>query len=223
MTEPDFHNLLLALSTWIHKQALVLQFCVSDGGDNSPIPGQSEELVILSPLGLTAHRSNLLLALSVNLYDTLVLQASVSVKGEELVLAMNVNVRVFTNQMWTDDQPTKTDPKTSPEQSAIFELVRDINKTNVFTKFHADWAKNVTSRVHVFQRTGTIFELHSCKTAPPTGCHVFSPIWTIFKLFHNDWAKIVTSRVFQREIAPPTCVHVFQWTGTTFEFNQHII
>ncbi|KAH3738734.1 hypothetical protein DPMN_045376 [Dreissena polymorpha] len=50
----------------------------------------------------------------------------------------------------------------------IFELVRDINETNVFTKFHVDWAKIVTSRVntapppggHVFQRTGTIFELN---------------------------------------------------------------
>ncbi|KAH3831818.1 hypothetical protein DPMN_105089 [Dreissena polymorpha] len=53
----------------------------------------------------------------------------------------------------------------------IFELVRDINETNVLTKFHDDWAKIVTSRVftrntapptsaHVFQRTGTIFELN---------------------------------------------------------------
>ncbi|KAH3703682.1 hypothetical protein DPMN_078724 [Dreissena polymorpha] len=29
----------------------------------------------------------------------------------------------------------------------IFELVRDINKTNVLTNFHDDWAKIVTSRV----------------------------------------------------------------------------
>ncbi|KAH3821137.1 hypothetical protein DPMN_122897, partial [Dreissena polymorpha] len=32
----------------------------------------------------------------------------------------------------------------------IFELVRDINKTNVLNKFHDDWAKIVTSRA---QRT----------------------------------------------------------------------
>ncbi|KAH3886894.1 hypothetical protein DPMN_010907 [Dreissena polymorpha] len=116
-----------------------------------------------------------------------------------------------------------------------------INKTNVFTKFHDDWAKNVTSRVftsffyyikirkiHVFQRTGTILKstlvsrkqmakivtsrvftcfhyIHKEKTAPPTGGHVFSPIWTILELvrdinktnvstkFHDDWAKNVTS------------------------------
>ncbi|KAH3707544.1 hypothetical protein DPMN_066953 [Dreissena polymorpha] len=63
----------------------------------------------------------------------------------------------------------------------------------------------------------------------------FLPIWTIFEHvrhinktnvlinFHDDWAKIVTSRVFTRKTAPPTGGHVFQWTGTTFELNQHII
>ncbi|KAH3854168.1 hypothetical protein DPMN_096707 [Dreissena polymorpha] len=148
----------------------------------------------------------------------------------------------------------------------IFELVRDINKTNVLTNFHDDWAKTVTSRVftsHVIQLTGTIYELNShiketnvltklhenwaknvtfrelrhermirpsfanevvrraYKNAPPTGGHVFSPIWTIFELvrdinktnvltnFHDDWAKIVTSRVFTRKTAPPTGGHVF--------------
>ncbi|KAH3807191.1 hypothetical protein DPMN_135524 [Dreissena polymorpha] len=40
----------------------------------------------------------------------------------------------------------------------IFELVRDINKTNVLTNYHDDWAKIVTSRG---------------KTAPPTGGHDF--------------------------------------------------
>ncbi|KAH3702154.1 hypothetical protein DPMN_077159 [Dreissena polymorpha] len=156
----------------------------------------------------------------------------------------------------------------------IFELVRDINKTNVLTNFHDDWAKIVTSRVHVIQLTGTIFKLNShiketnvltkfhenwvknvtsrvftCfhyihieKSAPPTGGHVFSPIWTIFELFryinktniltnfHDDLSKIVTSRVFTRflysqiwKTAPPTGGHVFQQTGTTFALDQHII
>ncbi|KAH3728053.1 hypothetical protein DPMN_053999 [Dreissena polymorpha] len=117
-----------------------------------------------------------------------------------------------------DGRRTKTDPKTSPEQSdelkTIFQLAKNvtsrvftrflykkkINKTNVFTKFNDDWAKN--------------------KTAPPTGRQVFSPIWTIFQLFHDDWAKIVTSRVFTRKTAPPTGGHVFQQTGTTFELNH---
>ncbi|KAH3782832.1 hypothetical protein DPMN_160752 [Dreissena polymorpha] len=125
----------------------------------------------------------------------------------------------------------------------IFELNSRIKETNVLSKFHENWAKNVTSP----------------KNAPPTGGHVYSPIQTIFKLviainktnvltsFHDDWAKIVTSRVFTREnchyihieknaphtgshtsikpmkTAPPTGGHVFQRIGTTFELNQDII
>ncbi|KAH3748837.1 hypothetical protein DPMN_183293 [Dreissena polymorpha] len=103
-------------------------------------------------------------------------------------------------------------------------------ETNVLTKFHENWAKKVTSRVL------TCFHyINIEKNAPPTGGHVFSPIWTIFDLvrvinktnvltnFHDDWAKIVTSRVFERNTAPPIGGHVFQRTGTTFELNQHII
>ncbi|KAH3752100.1 hypothetical protein DPMN_186710 [Dreissena polymorpha] len=112
----------------------------------------------------------------------------------------------------------------------IFELNSYIKKTNVLTKFHENCAKNVTSRVF------TCFHyIHIEKNAPPTGGHVFSPIWTIFKLvrdinktniltnFHDDWAKIVTSRVFTRKTAPPTGGHVFLRTGTTFKLDQHII
>ncbi|KAH3883093.1 hypothetical protein DPMN_007043 [Dreissena polymorpha] len=107
-------------------------------------------------------------------------------------------------------------------------------ETKVLTKFHENWAKNVTSRV--FTLTGDDCITNSCeKNAPPTGGHVFSPIWTIFDLvrdinktnvltnFHDDWAKIVTSSVFTRKTAPPTGGHVFQRTGTIFELNQHVI
>ncbi|KAH3723714.1 hypothetical protein DPMN_049508 [Dreissena polymorpha] len=103
----------------------------------------------------------------------------------------------------------------------IFELNSHIKETNVLTKIHENLAKNVTSRVF------TCFHyIHIEKNAPPTGGHVFSPIWTIFKLFldinktnvltnfHDDWAKIVTSRVFTS--------HVIQLTGTIFELNSHI-
>ncbi|KAH3889947.1 hypothetical protein DPMN_014014 [Dreissena polymorpha] len=118
----------------------------------------------------------------------------------------------------------------------INEQAHELLETNVLTKFHENWAKNVTSRVL------TCFHyIHIEKKAPHTGGHVFSPIWTIFELvreinetnvltnFHDDWAKIVTSRVFTRflysqimKTAPPTGGHVFQRTGTTFELNQHI-
>ncbi|KAH3849163.1 hypothetical protein DPMN_091559, partial [Dreissena polymorpha] len=112
----------------------------------------------------------------------------------------------------------------------IFELNSHIKETNVLTKFHENWAKNVTSRVFK-----CFHYIHLEKNAPPTGGHVVSPIWTIFKLFrdinktnvltnfHDDCAKIVTSRVFTRKTAPSTGGHVFQRTGTTFELDQHII
>ncbi|KAH3731217.1 hypothetical protein DPMN_057225 [Dreissena polymorpha] len=41
--------------------------------------------------------------------------------------------------------------------------------------------------------------------------------------FHEDWTRNVPSRVFTRRTAPPTGNHVFQRTGTTFEFKQDII
>ncbi|KAH3754276.1 hypothetical protein DPMN_188942 [Dreissena polymorpha] len=92
-------------------------------------------------------------------------------------------------------QRTKTNPKISPQQSAIFQLIREINKTNVLTKFHNDYAKNVTSIV---------------KTAPPPW-QPYIYITNLFTKFHDEWAKNVTSRV-----------HVIQLTGTIFEVNSHI-
>ncbi|KAH3771457.1 hypothetical protein DPMN_172776 [Dreissena polymorpha] len=108
----------------------------------------------------------------------------------------------------------------------IFELNSHIKDTNVLTKFHENWAKNVTSRVF------TCFHyIHIEKNASPTGGHVFTPIWTILELvrdinktnvltnFHDDWAKVVTSRV---KTAPPPGSHVIQLIGTIFELNSHI-
>ncbi|KAH3776792.1 hypothetical protein DPMN_178225 [Dreissena polymorpha] len=151
----------------------------------------------------------------------------------------------------------------------IFELNCHIQETNVRTKFHEDWAKNVSSRLFT-----CLHYIHIEKTAPHPGSHVFSLIMTIIELvrdickidaknvtsretnvltkfqedltknvtsrvftcfhyihiektalppgghFHDDWAKIVTSRV---NIAQPPGGHVFQWTQTVFELNQHII
>ncbi|KAH3741787.1 hypothetical protein DPMN_048514 [Dreissena polymorpha] len=74
----------------------------------------------------------------------------------------------------------------------IFELNSHIKKTNVLTKFHENLAKNVTSRVFT-----CFHNIHMEKNAPPTGGHVFSPIWTIFKL-----------------------VRVFKRTGTTLNSTK---
>ncbi|KAH3751688.1 hypothetical protein DPMN_186257 [Dreissena polymorpha] len=64
----------------------------------------------------------------------------------------------------------------------IFKLIRDINKTNVLTNFHDDWAKIVTSTV--FTRENCHY-IHIEKNAPPTGSHVFSLISTIFELVRD--------------------------------------
>ncbi|KAH3877966.1 hypothetical protein DPMN_001845 [Dreissena polymorpha] len=141
--------------------------------------------------------------------------------------------------MWTDRQRTKTNPKTSPEQSAIFQLVQEINKTNcsitrktapppwqpyiyktnLFTKFHDDWAKNVTSRVsHVIQLTATNFQPNSRIKET-----------NVLTKFHENWAKNVTSRVFTcfhyihiEKNAPLTGGHVFSPIWTFFKLVQHI-
>ncbi|KAH3886924.1 hypothetical protein DPMN_010937 [Dreissena polymorpha] len=88
----------------------------------------------------------------------------------------NVTSRVFTYVHYIHIEKT-TRPLTAMFFSpiwTIFELVRDINETNVLTKFHDDWAIIVTSRV--FTRN----------TAPPPGGHL-----------HEDWASNVTSTVFE--------------------------
>ncbi|KAH3776754.1 hypothetical protein DPMN_178186 [Dreissena polymorpha] len=79
----------------------------------------------------------------------------------------------------------------------IYELGRDINKANVLTKFHDDWANIFTFRV--FTRN----------TAPPPGGHTTT--LTNFELsrgtngtnvltkFHEDQTINVASRVFTRQ------------------------
>ncbi|KAH3832174.1 hypothetical protein DPMN_105452 [Dreissena polymorpha] len=80
----------------------------------------------------------------------------------------------------------------------IFELVRNINKTNVLTNSHDDWANIVTSRPNK----------ENCP--PPRDINKTN----VLTNFHDNWAKIVTSRVFTS--------HVFQLTGTIFELNSQI-
>ncbi|KAH3834635.1 hypothetical protein DPMN_107967 [Dreissena polymorpha] len=126
------------------------------------------------------------------------------------------------------------------------ELIQGIIKTNVLTNVYEDWAKNVTFRLnkehvpppggHVFEATGTIFELfhddetiqtinhvassvltrqmsleppHNKKNAPPPGGH-----------FHEDWTINVASKL---KNAPPTGGLVFQSTRTIFKLVQDIM
>ncbi|KAH3884412.1 hypothetical protein DPMN_008390, partial [Dreissena polymorpha] len=96
---------------------------------------------------------------------------------------------------------------------------------------------------HVFQRTETTFELdqHIYDKHFDTYLQGFAFFWTYFELdrgiigtnlltkFHENRTRNVASKVFTRflyskkmKTAPPTGGHVFQWTRTTFELDQHI-
>ncbi|KAH3831958.1 hypothetical protein DPMN_105231 [Dreissena polymorpha] len=139
------------------------------------------------------------------------------------IIKTNVQTKFLSDEDWT----INVTPRVLTSKTA---LPPGGHETNVLTKIHEDWTKNVTSKAF------TCFHyIHIEKTAPPPGSHVFSPIWTIFELvrdinetniltkFHDDWAKIVTSRVFTRNTAPPSGGHVFQWTQTIFKLKQYII
>ncbi|KAH3797301.1 hypothetical protein DPMN_150879 [Dreissena polymorpha] len=89
----------------------------------------------------------------------------------------------------------------------IFELSQAFNTINLRTKFHEDWAINVTSRVL------------TSKAATPPGGHIFQQTETIFKLslaiiktnvqtkFHEDWTINVTPRVLTSKTALPPGGH----------------
>ncbi|KAH3882074.1 hypothetical protein DPMN_006005 [Dreissena polymorpha] len=117
----------------------------------------------------------------------------------------------------------------------IFKLVRDINKTNVLTIFHDDWANIVTSRVLTRKTTPPtgghsvhIFSIYTYREkCPPTGGHVFDrsgPFKFVRDInktnaltnFHDDLAKIVTSRVLTRKTARPLAVFDMNVTSTVF-------
>ncbi|KAH3897901.1 hypothetical protein DPMN_022097 [Dreissena polymorpha] len=115
--------------------------------------------------------------------------------------------------------------------------------TNLLTKFHDDWTRNVPSRDLFPMKRGKPLRVFTRKTAPPTGNHVFQWTRTTFELnqdiiktniltnfelkrdiigttlltkFHEDRTRNVAYRVSTRKTAPPAGGHVFQRTGTTF-------
>ncbi|KAH3703212.1 hypothetical protein DPMN_078243 [Dreissena polymorpha] len=142
--------------------------------------------------------------------------------------AQNVTFRVFTcfHYIHIEKNAPLPPPPTGGHVFSpiltIFELVRDINKTNVLSNFHDDWAKIVTSRVFtrfLYSQIG--------KTALPHGSHVIQLTGTIFELnshiketnvltkFHGNWAKNVTSRVF-------TCFHYIHIEKNALPTGGHV-
>ncbi|KAH3712622.1 hypothetical protein DPMN_072374 [Dreissena polymorpha] len=94
----------------------------------------------------------------------------------------------------------------------VFELVQDIIRINLLTKFHEDLTINVASKVLT-----RFYYSHIRKNAPPLGSHVFQA-----KL-HEDRNINVASRVLTMKNAPPPGGHVFQPTDIIFELVQDII
>ncbi|KAH3884038.1 hypothetical protein DPMN_008009 [Dreissena polymorpha] len=98
------------------------------------------------------------------------------------------------------------------ENVTIFELIQEINKTNLLTMFHEDWTINEKCPApggHVFQASESILLL-------------FHDIigMNLLTKFHEDWTKNVASRV---KNAPPLGSHDFQANLTIFEFIQDIV
>ncbi|KAH3747838.1 hypothetical protein DPMN_182270 [Dreissena polymorpha] len=150
---------------------------------------------------------------------------------------MNVTYRVITRFYYSHIKIKYPTPGGHGFRQAgtIFKLFPDTIETNLLTKFHLDQTINVASTEnapphcgHVFQATGTIFELVQDifntvkkKNAPPPGDHVFQPTKTIFELvhdivetnlltkFHEDCTINVASIVLTRQMLTP---HNALWT-----------
>ncbi|KAH3795970.1 hypothetical protein DPMN_149533 [Dreissena polymorpha] len=99
----------------------------------------------------------------------------------------------------------------------IFELVQDIIRSNVQTKFHEDWTINVTLRVltrknalppngNVFQPTGSYFELFQYFVGT-----------TILTTLHKDRTIRVASSVLTRQMFTP------QYGQITKAHYEHIV
>ncbi|KAH3774696.1 hypothetical protein DPMN_176084 [Dreissena polymorpha] len=117
-----------------------------------------------------------------------------------------------------DNQETRVTPPPPPPHGdhvflpirTIFELNCRIQITNVLTKFHEDWANNVSSRLFTYN-------------CPPP---VFSPIRTIFELVRD----INETNVLTKNTAPPPCGYlhgdlasnVTSTVFTSFELSRGI-
>ncbi|KAH3877453.1 hypothetical protein DPMN_001320 [Dreissena polymorpha] len=105
----------------------------------------------------------------------------------------NVTSKVFTCFYYGHIQKTAPPPggHVFSPICTIFEPVRDINETNVLTKFHNDWAK-------------MFLYSHIMNTAPPPGGHYYED-WasnvnfTVFTSFQLNRTINLASRVFTRQ------------------------
>ncbi|KAH3802882.1 hypothetical protein DPMN_156578 [Dreissena polymorpha] len=103
----------------------------------------------------------------------------------------------------------------------IFKLVQDIIGTHLLIKLHDDLTINVASRVLT-----RFYYSHIRKNVPPPGSHVFQPTGTIFDLIQDFiGTKLLgkkNANIFKPietifELVQDIIEHVFQPTGTNFE------
>ncbi|KAH3780392.1 hypothetical protein DPMN_158206 [Dreissena polymorpha] len=112
----------------------------------------------------------------------------------------NVTSRVLTRFYYSHIMKTAMPPGGHVFQptGTIFKLVQDIIGTHVLTKFHEDGPKNVTSRVLT-----RFYNSHIWKTSTPPGGHVFQPTGTIFELVQDIIGSHVLTKVLTRKTATP--------------------
>ncbi|KAH3741786.1 hypothetical protein DPMN_048513 [Dreissena polymorpha] len=119
---------------------------------------------------------------------------------------------VLTNHMRTNGRRTKTNSKTSPEQSAIFQLCSITRKTAPPPKsshIHDDFANNVTSRVFT-----SFFLLYKYKkTAPLQG--------STLRHVRQTLSNIRFGLYILRGAGPMVLLHVIQLTGTREKCPAH--
>ncbi|KAH3859556.1 hypothetical protein DPMN_102373 [Dreissena polymorpha] len=144
-----------------------------------------------------------------------------------LDLTINVTFRVLTTFYYSYIPRKAPSPHVFQQTETIFELIQDITRTNVLTKFHLDRTINVTSRVL------------TRKNAPPPGGHVFQPTGTILKIIQdiidtnilqmlmmNDGQRAITKAHHEHNVQDwtinPNKRTCFQQTGTIFELVKDI-
>ncbi|KAH3711194.1 hypothetical protein DPMN_070695 [Dreissena polymorpha] len=151
-------------------------------------------------------------------------------EDQKINVASRVITRFYYCHIWKNAPP----PGNHVFQSTgiIFELVQDIIRMNLQTKFHEDRTVNVASRVLT-----RFYYSHIGKIALPLGSNVFQANIIVFKLiqdiiepnlltkFHEDWTIAidrtvnVASRLFTRKNAPPPWWPYIIWMNLLTKFH----
>ncbi|KAH3704926.1 hypothetical protein DPMN_079987 [Dreissena polymorpha] len=86
----------------------------------------------------------------------------------------------------------------------IFELIQDIIKTNLLTKFHENWTINEASRpyIAIYGKCPPLMAMFLKQPKPFSNSSKIS-LTNLLTKFHDDRKINLTSRVLKRKNAPP--------------------